>query len=178
MKLMTPRPRSPLLKPARIVGLFTARGAAGFNKGGVVILPLPLAKRYFTGQGNITTIDLVLEDGVNEGTIAERIRAVLPQGLNVHSSATRTQLAKETLASLDQGLLLATVLAVALGICIILNTFLMNVSERRAATGDPPRRGHYAADKSFACCFWRDSCWAFSGRSSDACSASAAAVCS
>ena len=43
----------------------------------------------------------------------------------------RTQLAKETLASLDQGLLLATVLAVALGICIILNTFLMNVSERR-----------------------------------------------
>jgi len=131
VKLMTPRPRSPLLKPARIVGLLTARGAAGFNKGGVVILPLPLAERYFTGRGNITAIDLVLEDGVNETTVAERIRAVLPQGLDVHSPATRTQLAKETLTSLEQGLLLATVLAVALGICIILNTFLMNVSERR-----------------------------------------------
>ena len=35
------------------------------------------------------------------------------------------------LASLEQGLLLATVLAVALGICIVLNTFLMNVTERR-----------------------------------------------
>ena len=131
VKLMTPRPRRPLLKPARIVGLLTARGAAGFNKGGVVVLPLPLAQRYFTGRGNITTIDLVLEDGANEKIVAERIQSVLTQGLNVHSFATRTQLAKETLASLEQGLLLATVLAVALGICIIVNTFLMNVSERR-----------------------------------------------
>jgi putative ABC transport system permease protein len=131
VKLMTPRPRRPLLKPVRIVGLLTARGAAGFNKGGVVVLPLPLAQRYFTGRGNITTIDLVLEDGVDERTVTERVRAVLPQGLSVHSAAMRTQLAQETLASLEQGLLLATVLAVALGICIILNTFLMNVSERR-----------------------------------------------
>ena len=129
--VMTPRPRVPPLKPVRIAGLLAARGAAGFNKGGVVILPPALAKRYFTGPGNITTIDLVLKDGVNERTVAERIQAVLPQGLNVHPPATRTQLAKETLASLDQGLLLTTVLAVALGICIILSTFLMNVTERR-----------------------------------------------
>ena len=131
VKLLTPRPRTPPLKPARIVGLFTARGAAAFNKVGVVILPLPLAEWYFIGPGYITSIDLVLQDGVNESTVAEQVRAVLPQGLSVHSPATRTQNAKEMLASLEQGLLLATVLAVFLGICIILNTFLMNVSERR-----------------------------------------------
>lgn len=131
VRLLTPRPRNPLLKPAQIVGLLTARGAAGFNQGGVVILPLPWAERYFTGRGKITTIDLVLSGTEDERVVAEQIQAVLPPGLIVHSSATRTQSAKQVLASLEQGLLLASVLALGLGICIILNTFLMNVSERR-----------------------------------------------
>ena len=93
----------------------------------------------------------MLEDGIDEGTVAEQVRAVLPQGLSVHSAAMRTQNAKEMLAGLEQGLLLATVLAVVLGICIILNTFLMNVSERRPQLAILRAMGAREG-KSSACC--------------------------
>jgi len=115
-----------------IVGLLAPRGPAGFNKGGAMFVPLVFAQRYFGEPGKINTVDIVLAGGADENVVAERIRHILPPGLDVHPPASATQLAKGTTTEVEWGLSLASVFAVVLAFIIIVNTFLMNVSERRA----------------------------------------------
>ena len=56
---------------------------------------------------------------------------MLPPGLDLHSPAAATQVAKGTTTEVQWGLSLASVFAVVLAFIIIVNTFLMNISERR-----------------------------------------------
>ena len=130
IKVMAPRGWPPL-KKVKVVGLLAPTGAAGFNQGGLLFLPLRLAERYFTIAGRINTVDLVLKAGANETAVAAAVAKVLPSGLQVHPPATQTQLAKESLAGIQQGLRFASDFAVALAAIIIVNTFLMNVGQRR-----------------------------------------------
>jgi len=51
--------------------------------------------------------------------------------VNVHRPSANTQLMQETLLSTEQGLTLTTLFSLLMASFIILNTFLMNVSERR-----------------------------------------------
>ncbi len=114
-----------------IVGLLAPRGPAGFNKGGALFLPLRFAQRYLGDKEKITSIDIVLADGGNETAVAGRIREVLSPGLEVHPPAAASQLAKGTTTEVEWGLSFASVFAVVLAFIIIVNTFLMKVSERR-----------------------------------------------
>ena len=114
----------------KIVGLLTPHGAAGF-KGGSLFVPLAFAQRYFGETGKINVIDIVLAKGVNENAIAPKIRAMLPPDLDLHPPASATQLAKGTTTEVEWGLSLASVFAIVLAFIVIVNTFLMNVSERR-----------------------------------------------
>ena len=125
--LLRTRPR----RPVTVVGLVAPRGAAGFNKGGVVLLPLGLAERWYSRAGQANTLDIALEPGAEEETVAQQVKAVVGPGLEVHPAAARTQLAKGTALIIEQGMKLASYFAVALASVIIINTFLMNVSERR-----------------------------------------------
>src|SRR5439155_8584946 len=52
-------------------------------------------------------------------------------GVQVHRPTASTQLMQETLTSTEQGLTLTTAFSILMAAFIILNTFLMNVSERR-----------------------------------------------
>ncbi|MBW8884250.1 MAG: ABC transporter permease, partial [Planctomycetia bacterium] len=52
-------------------------------------------------------------------------------GVSVHRPTASTQLMQETLTSTEQGLTLTTAFSILMAAFIILNTFLMNVSERR-----------------------------------------------
>src|SRR4029079_12495441 len=52
-------------------------------------------------------------------------------GVSVHRPTASTQLMQETLMSTEQGLTLTTAFSILMAAFIILNTFLMNVSERR-----------------------------------------------
>jgi putative ABC transport system permease protein len=117
----------------KIVGLLSSRGAAGFRQGalGTIFLPLGTAERLFSTAGNVNTISIVLNDGADEKTAAEAIRAILPTGLSVRSPGERSQLSKETIEKVRQGLKFAYVMIFSLAFFMILNTFLMNVGERR-----------------------------------------------
>ena len=130
VKLLTPDGWQPL-KRVKVLGLLAASGVAEFNQGGVLFLPLALAERYFTVPGQINTIDLVLKPGADEKAVAARLEKILRPGLEVHPPATRTQLSKETLLGIQQGMRFSSDFAVALAVILIVNTFLMNVSERR-----------------------------------------------
>jgi putative ABC transport system permease protein len=126
VKLISRRPLS-----VKVVGLVGPRGVAGFNKGGVIFLPLGAAQRWFTARGQVNSIDIVLQEGVEEAAVARQVRGCIPTGLDVRPAAARTQMAEGTTLYIEQGLHLASCFAVALAVIIILNTFLMNISERR-----------------------------------------------
>ena len=96
-----------------------------------MFLPLAFAERYLGKAGEINTIDVVLADGADEAQVAARVRQILPPGLDVHPPAAVTQLAKGTTTEVQWGLWLASAFAIVLAFIIIVNTFLMNVSERR-----------------------------------------------
>jgi putative ABC transport system permease protein len=119
----------------KVVGLLSPKGAAGFNQGGIVFLPLTAAQEYFAEPGLINVASVVLQDGVSEddaqAAIKSRLAAAGYAGLTVRTPASRTKHAKDTLKDLEQGLKFAFALSIVLAVFTIFNTFLMNVGERR-----------------------------------------------
>jgi len=120
-------------KEYTIVGLFRLESGASLAQLGVAIIPLESAKAQFNGRlmakDSIDKIQLVTDGNVD--AIQQRIAAVLPKEVEVHKPAASTQLMQDTLMASEQGLTLTTVFSLLMAAFIILNTFLMNVSERR-----------------------------------------------
>jgi putative ABC transport system permease protein len=119
------------IKKFKITGLLSPRGAAGFNQGGVIFLPLRTAAALFSKPGNINSISIVLAEAADENAVAAEVAKLLPTGLSVRSPMARSQLAKETVQDAEKGLDFAYALMIVLAVFTIFNTFLMNVGERR-----------------------------------------------
>jgi len=118
-------------KKFKITGLLSPRGAAGFNQGGVIFLPLKTAETLFSKPGNINSISIVLAETADEKGVAAEIAKILPTGLSVRSPMARSQLTKDTVQDAEKGLNFAYALMIVLAVFTIFNTFLMNVGERR-----------------------------------------------
>jgi len=118
-------------KPIRVLGLLAPRGAARFNQGGVIFLPLSMAQSLFAKPGMVNLTSVVISEGANQQRVAAEIERRLPVGLSLRTPQARTQLAADTLRSVESGLDYAKVLSVLLALFMIFNTFLMNVGERR-----------------------------------------------
>ncbi|MCE9551800.1 MAG: FtsX-like permease family protein [Planctomycetes bacterium] len=113
-----------------VTGLIAPRGAAAIGQG-VAYMSIESAQKLFDLDGTIHTIQVVTADGANLPEIQAAILQVLPQGLVVRPPAMRTQQANERLLSTELGLTLATFFSWVLAALIVLNTFQMNVVERR-----------------------------------------------
>jgi putative ABC transport system permease protein len=79
----------------------------------------------------VDTIQIVLDDPADCASVLAAIGQQLPTGVRAGRPATQTQLVEQTLKATNHGLLLATCFSLLLATFIILNTFLMNVAERR-----------------------------------------------
>ncbi len=121
----------PPIQTVTVVGLLSPQGAAGFNEGGIVFLPLETAQDYFRKPGYVSSTSVILAESADEKTVQAEIARQLPPGVIVRPPAFRTQLAKETLQDAEHGLSFAYQLTLVLAVFMILNTFLMNVGERR-----------------------------------------------
>ncbi len=101
--------------------------------GGLLFLPLQRAQEIFDAEGELDVIQVVLKDKADLETVRAAIAKALPAslGLSVHRPGGNSRGMEETMQSSQQGLLLASVFSVLLAAFIILNTFLMNVGERR-----------------------------------------------
>lgn len=139
-RLLTKR----LSKTFEIVGLLESKSGAAFTQSSIGLMPIERARYHFNPRGRDELIDKIqiitdteLEPEVVEARIAKLLRDIEAegkfdvQGVQVHQPASRTQLMSQTLRSGEGGLRLTTIFAFGLAAFIILNTFLMNVSERR-----------------------------------------------
>jgi putative ABC transport system permease protein len=118
-------------KPMKLVGLVKSKGAEALLQTGLVFMPLKRAQLRFFERGKINVVQIVTERGANEEAVQRSIAALLPAGLEVQPPSGSAQMLQETLRSTNQGLRLTTGFSLLLSGFIILNTFLMNVGERR-----------------------------------------------
>ncbi|HEX5103528.1 MAG TPA: FtsX-like permease family protein, partial [Pirellulaceae bacterium] len=130
VRLLTKR----LSKPFTIVGLLETKTGAAFTQSSIGLMGIDRARYHFNPRGRSELIDkiqIVTATEIDPEVVAAQISPLLPDGVQVHQPAARTQLMSETLRSGESGLRTTTLFAFLLAAFIILNTFLMNVSERR-----------------------------------------------
>ncbi|HWC91457.1 MAG TPA: FtsX-like permease family protein [Pirellulales bacterium] len=119
------------VRSLKVVGLLAPTGVASFSQGASLFLPLSTAQQFFRRRGRVDNIQVVKRPGVGTEALLIEINRHLPPGVMAGQPAVRTEFADESLAKTERGLDLAAALSELLAVFIILNTFLMSVTERR-----------------------------------------------
>ncbi len=133
---LTPGDSCALVTPAglahlEIAGILDARGAVTFNGGSIAVVQLTRAQRLFGLGDQVNAIQLVLEADADPATVADAVQRRLEPGLEVRRPAARASVARHVLKNIEQPLDALSVMSLIAGAFIILNTFLMSISERR-----------------------------------------------
>lgn len=114
-----------------VAGLLAPRGAALGNAGAVVYLPLEEAQRAFKLGTEVNGLQLVLAEDVEPETVREGVVGVLPPGVEVRTPGSRGDVALHLLEQNEQGLNSLSAVALVAAAFIIMNAFLMSLTERR-----------------------------------------------
>lgn len=115
----------------QVVGLYTLAGTATTGHGGVLLMPLTAAQALFRAPKKLDTIQIVLEPDASATAVEKQIAETLPLGVTVHPPAARSAMAEETSLSTEQGLNMGRIFVLLVAIFIILNTFLIGVTQMR-----------------------------------------------
>lgn len=120
-------------RPFQVVGLIRMKGSAAIRQSGMVFVSLPRAQSLFLGKNSrrFDSVQIVLLPGVDVAAVKRAIDPLLPAGVEIHPPATDSNILQETLLATQEGLTLTTGFSLLLAGFLILNTFLMNVGERR-----------------------------------------------
>lgn len=119
------------LKSLKVVGFIESRGGAALKQAGTMLVTLKKAQSLFGVKDRIDRLQVVVKDGTDVDAVQRAIAVELPDGVEVRKPNTSSQLMEETLRSSEHGLRLASLFSMLSASFIILNTFLMAVSERR-----------------------------------------------
>jgi len=123
------------IREAKIVGLIEPTSGSAVLQGGLIIVPFPVAQKWFQSGKRCDLIQIILKDGQSLDSIQSKIKSLLPPGLQVRQPVLRNELGREASIATEQGLRLASAFSVIIAIFIIYNTFQMNVGERRKQFG-------------------------------------------
>ncbi len=121
----------PWLTKMPVVGLLEPRGGSAISQGGMLFMPLAKAQYHFKARGQLDSVQIVLAESADANTVSAELSRRLPVGLSVRPPAGHSTQAEETILSTEQGLEMARELSLLVALFIIINTFFMNVGERR-----------------------------------------------
>ncbi len=114
-----------------VVGLVRPSSGGLVASGSVLFMPLGVAQRRFAMPGKFDRIQIVLADDADIEQVQAELQSHLPASVQLQPPNTHSSLAEETMLALDNGLRLATAFALLAAVFIIMNTFSMNVGQRR-----------------------------------------------
>lgn len=114
----------------RLAGVFQPRSASAAT-GGQMIVSLACAQRLFNLAQRVNSIQVVLTDDADPAAVQAALASRLPPELTMQSPGQRGELARTTLLSAEQGLSALSLVALLAATFVILNTFLLNLGERR-----------------------------------------------
>jgi putative ABC transport system permease protein len=126
LEFWTPRRRVKL--PLR--GLVRSHGAQATQGLPVVWLPLPVAQ-WMLCPTWVNSVQVLLSTDADRELVHRSLQEQLPPGLVVQSPGSRAEAAAETLHAAIQGLDALALIAPLVGTFLVLNTFLLNLAERR-----------------------------------------------
>ncbi len=111
-------------------GIFQPRGASAAT-GGQLVISLACAQRLFTLPQQVNSVQLLLTDEADPQTVQSLVARRLPTGLVVQPPGMRGTMARATLLAAELGLSALSIVALIAAAFVILNTFLLNLGERR-----------------------------------------------
>lgn len=114
----------------RLAGILQPRGVSAAT-GGQMLVSLACAQRLFNLPQRINSIQVLLTDDADPAAVQAALAKRLPAGLIVQPPGMRGELARTTLRAAEQGLSALSLVALLAATFVILNTFLLNLSERR-----------------------------------------------
>jgi len=122
-----------------IVGITKFGGGQSFGGAGAAILTLAEAQRVVGAQGRFDQLDVAARPGVTASALRDRIRAVLPNTVDVRTgaqeAAKQTSDLESNLSFIRTFLLVFAYVALVVGAFIIFNTFSITVAQRTREFG-------------------------------------------
>lgn len=111
-------------------GIFRPVGVGEIFDGQIAVMDVFNAQYIFSRGRNIDRIDLMNEPEVGVDELAARIRARLPAGIEVTPPTARGQGIEKAVSAMRIGMLIASFIALLVGVFIIFNTFTIAVNQR------------------------------------------------
>ncbi|MDP4172525.1 MAG: FtsX-like permease family protein [Bacteroidota bacterium] len=101
----------------------------------LMIADISTAQEILNMQGKLSRIDLIIPDDNHGKEIIKRIKNLLPAGLSISRSQTRTQIASDMVKAFDINLTALSLLALIVGMFLIYNTMTFSVVQRKRYIG-------------------------------------------
>lgn len=115
-----------VLKDERIDTLYGGR---------VGIMDIHTAQTAFGRGGNIDRIDLITEQGIEVEAVRQRLKQLLPAGLDVERPQQRSQRVEDATMIVRQGFLVTSLMALLISCFLIFNAMSIAVNQRWKETG-------------------------------------------
>jgi len=120
------------LKKMKVVGLLAPAAGAALTDASVAFWPLAtLQDTYPRARGKVSAALVIVKKGADVEQVRSQIRQVLPEEINVVLADKQSGQTQSTRVIVETGLALAALVSVLAMVFVILNTFLMTLSERR-----------------------------------------------
>lgn len=111
-------------------GIFQPTGIGEIFDGQIAVMDVFNAQYIFDRGRNIDRIDLLNDPEIGIDELAAKIRARIPPGIEVTPPTARGQGIEKAVSAMQIGMLIASFIALLVGIFIIFNTFSIAVNQR------------------------------------------------
>ena len=112
-------------------GIFQPKGIGEIFDGQIAVMDVFNAQFVFNRGRNIDRIDLLHDEEMGDAAaLAARLRAILPPGIEVTPPSARGQGIEKAISAMQIGMLVASFIALLVGVFIIFNTFSIAVNQR------------------------------------------------
>jgi putative ABC transport system permease protein len=112
-------------------GIFQPQGIGEIFDGQIAVMDVFNAQFIFNRGRNLDRIDLLHDEEVGDAeALAARLRAILPPGIEVTPPSARGQGIEKAISAMQIGMLVASFIALLVGVFIIFNTFSIAVNQR------------------------------------------------
>lgn len=114
----------------RVLGTFKPTGIGEVFGGQVAVMDIYAAQSIFNREANFDRIDVMTAPDVPLETVRQALRERLPSGLEVAPPALRGENTEGVVATLSQGLLVTSFVALLVGVFLIFNSFGIAVNQQ------------------------------------------------
>jgi putative ABC transport system permease protein len=118
------------LKNFTVRGFFKPVGIGETFGGQLAVMDVYAAQRAFDRGKNFDRIDLANDSNTSVDTLQRRLRERLPAGIEVMRPESRGQNLENSIAAMEIGLTITSLLALFIGCFIIFNSFSISVNQR------------------------------------------------